>query len=335
MPILACGTRLLLMARSSSAIGFDPTLGSPPRYDNSPALNLGGSVALQPRGSIGYQTVSYVHPVGLARAWFHWEAAVVGGVTGVFFDAVQLVSAAGNLIAAVYVNNGFSEFTTLNAAGSGFISRGSLSGISQGLTDYDLEFISGPNGGVNAYRGGSPWFSFSWTNGNATPIAGIRFANLSNNNNNTDLTCYSQFAMSDGDDLRGLKIGSYPLTGTGAYNDGAGTPAQTGDLDFSTGKTLSAANQMFTGTKASLSLPSGATLSGICVNATIRATAPAPNARVLVRQGGNDGFDANLSPAPTSGYAARSRFLAVNPVTGLPWTEADFNAAEFGWQARA
>lgn len=334
MAILAFGNRLLWYGRSSSAISMSSVIGSPALF-NSAVVSEGASIPQRAStGGVGNQFVGYTHTAGVTRAWFHWDQACEsGGGPGAFSTLVELVGTSGQVLADIYYNTGSDwRFRSLNGS-SVLTQRGAtLAAMASGLTTYDIDFTSGVNGAVNMYRGGVLWHSATWTDGIAGQVAGIRVYNFASTTNRTVM---SQFAMSDGDDLRGFLVQPSIITGTGTYNDGTGVPADTGDLSVTSAKSLSAAAQKWSGTKPTISPPAGAVVERVAVNMLARASAPVPNARLLVRHSSTDGFTANLSPALAGGYTPRSFPLAVDPVTGNPWTLANYNAAQFGVEALA
>jgi hypothetical protein len=331
MALLAFGNRLLWMGRGSSSTTMSSTLGSPALFDNAVVSE---GVSTPGRSTVGAQYVGYDHTSGVTRAQFRFDMASEGGGAAVTSPLFEIVGTSGTPIAEVRIGTTASivQFRSLNTS-SVMTQRGAdLSAVATGLTSYVIDFTSGANGEVNIYRGGSLWHSATWTGGNSATIGGIRLYNFASG---TQRTVYSQFAMSDGDDLRGFLVQSVVITGTGFHNDGTGLPADTGDADITTAKGLSTADDRWSGTKPTVTLPSGAALEQVAVNLLARATSPVPNARILVRRAGNDSYDSNLSPALSSGYTARSRILTLDPTTGLPWDLSNFNASEFGLQARA
>lgn len=334
MAILAFGNRLLWYGRSSSAISMSSVVGSPALF-NTAVVSEGASIPQQAgAGGIGLQSVGYVHTSGVGRAWFHWDQATDGGGgPGAFTSVVQIVSTTGQVLADIYFqSSGTWWFRAVNGAGT-LTNRGAaIAPMVSGLTTYDVDFTAGVNGSVNMYRGGVLWHSASWTDGLAAQIAGIRIFNFANV---TNRTVVSQFAMSDGDDLRGFLVQPTVITGTGVYNDGTGVPADTGDLNVLSAKSLSAAAQKWTGTKPAITPPAGASVEQVAVNMLARASAPVPNGRLIVRHSSTDAFSAGFTPALAGGYTPRSFVLPTDPVTGFPWVLANLNAAQIGVEALA
>lgn len=333
MAVLAIGNRLLWMGRSSSSIAMNATVGSPVLF-NAAVVSEGVSIPHRSStGGVGPQYVGYNHSSALARAWFHWDqAAEAGSTTGSFATQFEIIGVGGLVLADFYVSSG-TDIRWRIWNGSTMVQKaGTLPAMAAALTTYDIDFVAGVNGSVTAYRGGTAWFSATWNDGVATQVIGIRMYNYANNSTRTVM---SQFAMSDGDDLRGFLVRPVVITGTGNYNQGTGVPADTGDANPTTAKSISVANEQWSGTKPAITLPAGATVDLLAVNLLARAAAPVPNARILVRRGGSDSYDANLSPALAAGYTPRSRVLTVDPTTGLAWDLANINAAEFGLQALA
>lgn len=325
MAILAAGTRLLLMGRSTSAAVINTVVGSPARFD---AAVVDASVRM-PAGS-GF--LEHRFPGGaMSELWSHHEHMAEGG-NGVFFYLYEILDANGNAIAAIYQGNGNWQVEVRQGVGS-LSNRGAIGAPNNtALTRYDFHWIGGANWTFEAWQNGVPWFSLSGSNGPTNQAAAIRMRPTATGFTNSN---FSQYALANADDLRGRKFGSTVLNGTGAYNDGTGTPAQTGDGDFSTGKALAAAGDRFLGTKPAYNVPMDMALEAVAVNAFVRAGGAVPNARIITRTAGVDGQDGNLSPAPGLDFSVRSRILTTNPATGLPFDDASFDATEFGIEARA
>ncbi len=320
MTILAAGTRLLLMGRSSSASVINTTVGTPPRFD---ASVVNASVRTP-----GGDFLEYRFPNAMAELWAHFDSMFEATLGSVFY--VDLIDASGNTVAAIRAD---STWSVQIRSGTGSLSnRGNIGTQNGALTTIDVHYVGGANWTFEAWQNGAPWFSLSGTSGPTNNPVAIR---LRPPTFGGTFTNFSQFALADADDLRGRKFGSTVLTGTGHYNDGTGAPADTGDGNFATGKALAAAGNRFLGTKPAYTVPMGMVLGAVAVNAFVRAGGSVPNARIITRTGGVDGQDANLSPAPAVDYSARSRILTTNPATGLPFDESSFNATDFGIEARS
>jgi hypothetical protein len=99
------------------------------------------------------------------------------------------------------------------------------------------------------------------------------------------------------------------------------------DTDYNATTTLSATDTFVTQDAPVV----GATIFGLqhCLNAKKMDTGTCTVAPVI-RHGGVDYPGVHL--APSTAYAYALAIAAVNPATGAAWTEADFNAAEFGYQ---
>lgn len=75
----------------------------------------------------------------------------------------------------------------------------------------------------------------------------------------------------------------------------------------------------------------GSAILGIQHNLSVRKLdAGAGTIAPIVRHGGVDNVGAGLNPSIA--YAFLTQTVQANPGTGLQWTEADFNAAEFGYR---
>jgi hypothetical protein len=199
------------------------------------------------------------------------------------------------------------------------------------LTQFCAELQTGADGYFRLWQGATMVIERTWATGTTNPIA---FVGLYNQSTNTSMH-YSQFIIDDSESPLGIPVFTQVLTGTGFVNDGAGTPANTGDLNFTTSKTLTAAGDKFLGTKPAFTFPDGTVIDSVMMNILGRAASGLPNARPLVRHDGITGNGSNLSPALSPAFIPRHPILDVNPVTGLPWTNQSYIDAEFGLEALA
>lgn len=330
MALLAAGTRFLLYNRSSPTITYNTTVGSPAVFDSSV---VSGSVVFPSADWSGTNSVPYVAAVlanSISNIWVHADISQGGGY-GVFAQRVlEVVDSSGIVLFRIQspASGGNVDISYANNANTLVnVATGLSSTLT--LTTYDIFYRTGANGGVTAYRGGAVWFDYSWANGTTAQARQVRVYGPGSSTN------VSQFAISDGDDLRGFKFPSQVLTGNGTYNDGSGVPADTGDLNFTTGKGLPAATNKFTGTKPSYTFPSNAVIDGVMINTYLRTSGTPANARIITRLSGTDGNATQMSPAPVNGYVTNSQYLTLNPVTGLPWVAADYNSSEIGIEARS
>jgi hypothetical protein len=72
------------------------------------------------------------------------------------------------------------------------------------------------------------------------------------------------------------------------------------------------------------------------VNGALRASGGVvANARPVIRVAGTDYAGSDVSPTPAAAFQPRaSPFWFSNPQSLGPWSNSDYNALEFGWEAR-
>ena len=203
--------------------------------------------------------------------------------------------------------------------------------ITQGLNRFVIELDTSDEGVFRMWSGTTLLKERTWTDGDMQDISFIRVKNI-----RAALgTCYlSQLAV-DTEDLRGYSFPNSYFTDDGFYTDGTGDAVDAADLDLTTAKSLPAVDDIFTGTRGSVTFPAGAIIEGVTVNAIARMGSPVTQVRPLFRRGSTDFTDGNFSPVFSAGYEIRSKHYAVNPATSAAFTPATFNDTEFGFEAIA
>ena len=204
--------------------------------------------------------------------------------------------------------------------------------ITQGLNRFVIELDTSDEGVFRMWSGTTLLKERTWTDGDMQDISFIR---VKNPMFLFPAPCYvSQLAV-DTEDLRGYSFPNSYFTDDGFYTDGTGDAVDAADLDLTTAKSLPAVDDIFTGTRGSVTFPAGAIIEGVTVNAIARMGSPVTQVRPLFRRGSTDFTDGNFSPVFSAGYEIRSKHYAVNPATTVKFTPATFNDTEFGFEAIA
>lgn len=324
MAILAAGTRILVYGREQTDISYTTTPGSPARFDTT-VPNPPGSAEIP-------ATRTSLIPLGgsFGKTYVSMKF-FVGSTYGIGPELFTWLSPALVTVASFGRPSGNFRFRSLNAAGS-FVDRGNTAAPpTSALNLVEVEYAQTPTPFVKVWVNGVPVIDVTWTDETALRVAFLRVGSVISVGN----MAASELLVTDGDRLAGYGVGSQVLTGTGLYNDGTGTVVQTGDLDFATGKTLTAVNQKFTGTKPTYTLPADTAMNGVVVNTLIRGSPGIPNARIYARDGASEGATPDIAPAPDAIFGVRSEHVVTNPATGTAFTQANYNSAELGIEARA
>jgi hypothetical protein len=328
------GTRALLYGRSSSTTVLSSFA---PSFD---ASIVPGSVRIAGVGSSGnfnQPTIRIPLNDELDEFWVHYELYVHdSSVTAQTFISARSASGSEEIgIASQVMSNNLGAMLPRyrNSAGN-LINLAALTSFPSGsIVPLDFYFKKdGANGLFRGYQGGGLWFERTWTDGSTAKMTQIVLSTVHTATTTNSGSYFSQFCVSNFD-MRGYKFPSRVITAAGAYNDGTGNAVDTGDLDFNTFKSLPDVDDQFSGEITPFSFPSGLQVDGVVVPALIRGASPVGDARVLVRTGGVDGYTPNYAPSLDGGFSIRSKFMPLNPATGLAWTQSDFNNSEYGIQA--
>jgi hypothetical protein len=340
------GTRTLLWNRTAASVVLQSTVGSPARFDAA----LVGSCIQLPAGLAGspnnQPAEGVVIPVGMDATSasdlyliFDWlgSSSQSSGFTA-RQAWIEFLAATGAVIARLSFDsnsNALGRFDWGDAAGTSFTQAGSQVipiPSTAGISTFQLRFRAGASG-TNRFQ--------FWQNGGLVmDISNIPLAITANvaavriRNCFQGLSYLSQVAMSDFD-MRGYRFPTDVISATGSFNDGTGTPAQTADGDFTTAKSLPASGNVYSGTHGARTLPGNLAIESVTIGAIIRAGGSVPQARSVIVAGGVAyPAPANISPSPSTGYEWRGQDWPNHPALG-PWTQANYNAAEKGHEARA
>lgn len=136
-------------------------------------------------------------------------------------------------------------------------------------------------------------------------------------------------------DLRDSHVMSKVANANGNYTDGTGTYTDINEtaLDEGTAIGLPAVGNKKSFTKTAIALPVGQVISGMVVNGRCRVGGVPADAKFLCRSSATDALSSELDL--TAGYEPRGKIFTTDPNTAGAWSEAGFNAAEFGMEAVA
>jgi hypothetical protein len=137
-------------------------------------------------------------------------------------------------------------------------------------------------------------------------------------------------------DIRDAHLMNKRPAADGFYNsDGVGTYADIDELVLDDGDAvqLASVGQKRTFTKGAITVPFGLSIAGMVVSARGRTGGAIGDGQAKVRSNGVDENSADLGYG--GAYGGKSAFFANDPDTAASWTEAGYNAAEFGFEAVA
>lgn len=340
------GTRLALYGRSSLSVISQATVGSPTRYD----ADFVSSCIQFPAGFSPSSTLDYSEsitiPIGIDAVdapdvyiKFDWlsGSSVVANTTSAanttwrfveFMDAAGAVIARMRPVGANASPQAIMFFNYWN--GSAWIQAGSTinSPSAAARAEIQLRIVGGASGTLQIWINGGLELDLTAVPFNRTGnIKSVRISNPWN-----AVSYCSQIAISDFD-MRGYKFPSDVLNGPGTFNDGTGAAADTGDLNFNTAKSLPANLDKYDGAHAARTLPGNLAIESVTVGAIMRAASPVANARAIaVIAATSYPAPANMT-APNTGFDWRGQDFPTNPAGG-DWTQASYNAAGFGHEAR-
>lgn len=133
-------------------------------------------------------------------------------------------------------------------------------------------------------------------------------------------------------DITNIRAKTNTLSALSAANiDGTGAVADLTDNSALTGFNLPAVGNKRGVTHAAVAIGAGLQISAVAINAMGAYASPAAGGRVGTRTGSTNTAGPNLNLG--TGGGPRCAFLPVNPATGAPWTEADYNATELYFEA--
>ena len=123
----------------------------------------------------------------------------------------------------------------------------------------------------------------------------------------------------------GTTIGWTPLSGTDNALMVDEIPPN-GDTDYNSTPTVNAIDTLVVQDAPVV----GATILGVQTNIYVKKTDAGTTSIASVIRSGTDQVGTTVNPGTT--YAYTMQAYGVNPATGVAWTEAGFNAAEFGYK---
>jgi hypothetical protein len=343
------GTRSLLGLRGPGLFEWQPTVGSPARYD---ANYVDGAFGLAPvnTNGLGGRDSSFLQvPIAIDSAtgvvagelWGHFEHFSPGGSTGTSGNNntqfLSFVNDAGVTTLELAANTaGAGNGPTFRLRywnGSAFVDTALILTMPGNVrTVYDFRLVHGASGSFELWQNGSLIISQVGLN---AAVNNTRFVRLHTGTITTGgFAYYSQVALSDFD-MRAFNFTSNAPATVGFYAEGVGTIGNLNDMNLGTVYTLDAVDDRVTGIIAARpALPAGRAILAVQVGGPIRMAAPAGNGRAMTRIAGADYFTANFTPVPTGGFGFSAGVFEANPAGGA-WTITAVNAAEFGFQARA
>jgi hypothetical protein len=256
---------------------------------------------------------------------------------GVYWQAANTVGQVVAQIAAATAFSNNAQFQYWN--GSGFIGAGPVFSFStSALQTLNVRITCGAAGSVDIWLGayGAQALvcsvpSSAGLNAAVNNIAAVRHCNP------TDALGYVSSVVISDYDLRARRWMYERSTGAGAFNDGTGVFSDTNSFprDLTKSRVLAASGNKFSMSKAAVSFPGNMVCEGVVINAAMRATGGVvTNARHGLSIAGVWYPMPLVNPVPNGGYENRSGYLSNNPVTGVLFTSADVNAAQFGSEAR-
>lgn len=328
------GTRLALYGKTSQSVIYQTTVGSPVRFD---ASIVSGCIQI-PAALNGNIQEGFTLPLGIDGITastlvikFDWLS---GNNTTQYepqYTFVEFLDASLNSIVRLSQFGFTGAFIFEYYNGSTYIQTGPTLNTpsSAGKTELQIRIVTGSSGSIQFWKNGAIDLDVSSIPFSRTgPIKFVRIKNP------WTLPSYiSQIAISDFD-MRGYKISSDALNATGTFNDGAGAPADTGDLNFNTSKSLPANLNKYSGTHATRVIPGNLTIESVTMASIMRAGSPVTNARsIMVVSGTSYSASGNISPPPANGYEWRGQDWTAHPTLGA-WTAENYNAAEKGHEAR-
>lgn len=140
------------------------------------------------------------------------------------------------------------------------------------------------------------------------------------------------------------EIRCYPIfpSGNGNYSQGVGSDGNSTDnyllVDENPANTTDYSGIATVGNKDSYLFSdvaaAGTVIDLVAAIYAAKSDAGAKSVRLLTRISGTDYTGSDKALATTPSYLSYMERWALSPATGVPWTAAEVNAAEFGWEAR-
>lgn len=319
-----------IMARAAS-VTETTTVGSPVRYD---AAVVGSAILLTDT------------PGMVVSARFHMDA-VLGYVQEFYLHFEWMQSGVTTLAGSrglmeVRTNTGLPVFRiqVVSSAyqaqywdGAAWQNTGGSFSLPGALCAVDIYLKGGVGGQFALSVNGVPEVASTFNAAAAVNLAEIRWGHTPN----SIASCYLSQVIVSNFDMRATKLSSNTANASGAVNDGTGsyTDVSTIPHDPLTARTLPADANMFTMPKAAITLPGTYQIDAVVVNGSLRAFGgTVTEARAVLRIGSTNYSSADVEPGLSAGYEARAGYWTISPATSLRFSVTEFNALQFGWEAK-
>jgi len=164
-----------------------------------------------------------------------------------------------------------------------------------------------------------------WTGSPTTPVSALHIRACGDE-------YFSEVMMADYD-LRDSHYMCKRPAGNGSYADGTGTFADVDDLPLDDINTiiLPATGTRKVFTHSGITVPNGYKISAASVGVRGRVAGGLTDGKALLRSGSTDSASTVLGLS--TGFEARNRLFETDPATGAAFTQAGFNALQFGLEA--
>lgn len=314
----AFGNTLAAFYRTTTACVESTTSG---RFDS----NFVSSAILLPSSTDAIISQPFIDSSNVTEIWVQWEAYYTGAVASSTIFALTNSSGQDVLIIKTSVGG---NLTIQYWNGSSFVTLGSSYTNTTGqLIKYTVHATAGLSGAIDIYKGNSIYISLSGLNAAVDNFAQFRLTGQAT-------SAYISQVLAADYDLRDCKFMQTLADGDGADTDGTGSYTDINEtiLDESTAIVLPAVSNKKTFTKSSTTVPAGYVISCMTVAARGRVSGgTVTDGKLVVRSGGVD-YDSG-SKSFNGGYEPRGHYLDNDPATGVPFTGAGYNSAEFGIKA--
>lgn len=147
---------------------------------------------------------------------------------------------------------------------------------------------------------------------------------------------FSEIAMTEGLSTIGARIGCSTSNAAGTNSGFTGAYTDLNDTSDTTLNTSGVAGQKTTYNVSDLTVPANNVIRAVFQWIRGKNDGSSPqNIKPVVRSGGADYVAAANAPGISGALGPLPARYDVNPATGLNWTQAEYNAAEFGFQSAA
>lgn len=245
---------------------------------------------------------------------------------------LTLLNSDGVQVLTLYISTANAVLYQWNGAtyGSTQISTNMFAGSrDSGLRKVTIKVVCGASGSFDLYSGETLVGTLPITNAAVDNIAQVRIHGY---NGNSIYHYFSEIMAADYD-LRDARYMCKLPSGDGTYTDGTGSYASVDDpvLDDSDAVKLPVVGNKRSFTHGAIALPPGYSIEAAVMNVRGRIGGAPTDAKLFVKHGASEAGSAGLGF--NTGYEPRSALFEVDPSTGAAFTEAGFNATEFGIEA--